>query len=133
MGCLVFYAFFYFNPHIENEYSSAQSHDYWHHPFSSPLWKHLPPSLASTLQCCKLLWGSSLSLLFLGDILAPPGLSSLLHNVICNGPKTFLDSAHHHFYLSLSSGLINWAGQVESNIPHIIKMKPLFEQLLSKK
>ena len=127
MGCLVFYAVFYFYPHDENEHSSTQSHNYLLCYFSPLLWKHLPPSLTSTLGCCMLLWGSGWSLLFLG-VSWPPGLHSLFHNGICNGLTTFLDSICHCFYLSLSHSPIDWATQVESNIPCITKRKPLFEQ-----
>ena len=79
VGCLVFYAIFYFYPHIEKECSSTQSHDYSLCPFSPPFWKHLPPSLASILWCCMLLWGSGLSSLFLQGCPGPLVLSSLFH------------------------------------------------------
>ena len=70
IGHLVSYAIFYLYPHIENKHSSTQSCNYSQCLFSPPLWKHLPPSLTSTLQCCALLLGSSLYLLFLRGILA---------------------------------------------------------------
>ena len=100
--------------------------------FSPQLQKHLPLGHKSTLQCCVLLWGFSLSFLFLGDILAP-GLSSLFQDGICDGSTTFLDSSHHLFHLSLSPSSIDWATQAESNISCITKRKPLFERLLTKK
>ena len=56
-----------------------------------------------------------------------PGLSSLFHTGICDGSITFLDSTHCHFHLSLSPGPIDWATQVESNIPCVTKRKSLFE------
>ena len=63
----------------------------------------------------------------------PPGLSSPFHNGICNGSTTFLARTHHHFHLSLSLSPIDWAIQVESNIPFVTKRKPLFEQLSTQK
>ena len=60
---------------------------------------------------------------FLGALWLP-SLSSHFHEGIYNGLMTFLYSAHHCFYLSLSPGPINWAVQAESNISCITKGSP---------
>ena len=131
---LVFYAIFYFYPNAENEHSSAQFKNYSFCHFSALLWKHLLPSLTSTLQSCTLLAGVWVDLhCSSGGILAPWALILFSHKDICNGWMTFLDSTHCHFHLSLSSNPINWATQAESNIHCVTKEKPLLEWLSSKK
>ena len=119
MGHLVFYAILYSYSANEDEHSSAQSHDHSFCHFSALLWKHLPPSLRSTLQYCWLVWGFGLSSLFLRHSPGPLALVCIFCNkCICDvSSMIFLDITHHCISTRVLASLPNWLGH-PSGIQH---------------